>query len=86
MAARGIPFPVSRRMTGMALLLVFGGDHAIAPGSEAEKLCQNIKQWAADLAFDPALLEAILRAAEAPPADYVQKQGWVLIAFRNALW
>ncbi len=60
--------------------------HAIASGCEAEKLYQNIKQWAADLAVDPALMEAIHGAAEAPPEDYVQQQGWVLIAFRNALW
>jgi len=60
--------------------------HAIASGCEAEKLYQNIKQWAADLAVDPALMDAIHGAAEAPPADYVQQQGWVLIAFRNALW
>lgn len=60
--------------------------HAIASGCEAEKLYQNIKQWAADRAVDPALMDAILRAAEAPPTDYVQRQGWVLIAFRNTLW
>ena len=60
--------------------------HAIASGCEAGKLYQNIKQWAADLAVDPALMDAIQGAAEARPADYVQQQGWVLIAFRNALW
>jgi ADP-ribosylglycohydrolase len=60
--------------------------HAIASGCEAEKLYQNIKQWAADLAVDPALMDAIHGAAEGPPEDYVQQQGWVLIAFRNALW
>jgi len=31
-------------------------------------------------------MEAITGAAEAPPEDYVHQQGWVLIAFRNALW
>ncbi len=31
-------------------------------------------------------MEAIAGAAEAPPADYIRQQGWVLIAFRNALW
>ena len=25
-------------------------------------------------------------AADSPPDDYVDKMGWVLIAFRNALW
>jgi ADP-ribosyl-[dinitrogen reductase] hydrolase len=57
-----------------------------ASGYGAEKLYQDIKKWAADLAVDPALMDAIHGAAEAQPADYVQQQGWVLIAFRNSLW
>ncbi|MEZ6021701.1 MAG: ADP-ribosylglycohydrolase family protein, partial [Planctomycetota bacterium] len=32
------------------------------------------------------LAAAIAEAAHSPPADYVGQQGWVLIAFRNALW
>ncbi|NMA43205.1 MAG: ADP-ribosylglycohydrolase family protein [Oligosphaeraceae bacterium] len=60
--------------------------HAIASGCEAKELYQNIKQWAVDLAIDPALMDAVQGAAEAPPADYLRQQGWVLIAFRNALW
>lgn len=34
----------------------------------------------------PALLDTIDKAAKKPPADYVQQQGWVLIAFQNALY
>ena len=60
--------------------------HAIASGCDAEKLYQNIRRWAVDMAVEPAPMDAILGAAEAPPADFVQQQGWVLIAFRNALW
>lgn len=58
----------------------------IASGCEVEELYQNIKQWAADLAVDPALMDVIHGASKAPPADYIRHQGWVLIAFRNALW
>ena len=36
--------------------------------------------------MEEPLMEAIAGAAISPPADYVEKQGWVLIAFRNALW
>ena len=60
--------------------------HAIASGCEAKELFQNIRQWAVDMSVEPALMDTIQGAAEAPPADYVQQQGWVLIAFRNALW
>jgi ADP-ribosylglycohydrolase len=59
---------------------------AIASGCNAEDLYQNIRQWAIDLAVEPALMDAIHGAAESPPPDYVRQQGWVLVAFRNALW
>lgn len=32
------------------------------------------------------LLSTVAGAATARPADYVHQQGWVLIAFGNALW
>ena len=32
------------------------------------------------------LIHTIQGAAEGPPSDYVHQQGWVMIAFRNALW
>ena len=30
--------------------------------------------------------EATRGAATSPPSDYLDRQGWVLTAFRNALW
>lgn len=60
--------------------------HVVSSGCEAEKLYHEIKEWAVDLEVDPALMDVIEGAAEAPPANYVRQQGWVLIAFRNALW
>lgn len=60
--------------------------HVITSGCTAKKLYRNIQQWAIDLAVDSILVDAIWGAAEAPPANYVRQQGWVLIAFRNALW
>jgi ADP-ribosylglycohydrolase len=32
------------------------------------------------------LTKAIDDASESPPADYLHQQGWVVIAFQNALW
>lgn len=60
--------------------------HAIKSGCTAHSLYENISKWAANLVVGPALMDAILGAAETPPADYVEYQGWVLVAFRNALW
>ena len=59
--------------------------HAIKTGSEAQSLYREIVDWAADAKVEPALMETVLGAAEAPPADFVHQQGWVLIAF-SALW
>ena len=36
--------------------------------------------------WSASLLAAVHGAAVAPPADYVHQRGWVLTAFRNALW
>jgi len=60
--------------------------HAISSGCKGGKLYQDIKQWAVNQAMNPMLLDAIHGAAEAPPTDYMKNQGWVLVAFRNALW
>jgi ADP-ribosylglycohydrolase len=60
--------------------------HAIATGCGAEELYESIRRWANDMDVEPSLMDALLGAAEALPVDYVQQQGWVLIAFRNALW
>lgn len=59
---------------------------AIRTGAEPYSLYQAILTWAAEMEVFPELMAAIEGAADAPPADYVQQQGWVLIAFRNALW
>jgi ADP-ribosyl-[dinitrogen reductase] hydrolase len=42
--------------------------------------------WAEGMKVDRNLLDAVRGAAEALPTDYVHQQGWVLTAFRNALW
>ena len=59
---------------------------AITSGSDAgdvyDELC-----WLADCVdVESSLREAIEGAAHSPPSEYVHQQGWVLIAFRNALW
>ena len=51
-----------------------------------QELYRQIEPWAREMKADEALLESITGASIAPPSDYVHKQGWVLTAFRNALW
>ncbi len=67
-------------------LFAMGIAQAIQSGCDRETLYQHIRQWAKDMPVESALLETIHKAADEPPADYVHQQGWVLIAFQNALY
>ncbi len=60
--------------------------YAIRTGCESQELYERIKTWAENIPAEPTLMSAINGAATAPPADYMHLQGWVLTAFRNALW
>lgn len=46
----------------------------------------RIAGWAKQIHADTALVRVISGSASAPPPDYVSQQGWVPIAFQNALW
>ena len=67
-------------------LFAMGIAHAIQSGCDRKELYQHILQWAVDMPVASALLDTIDKAAEERPADYVHQQGWVLIAFQNALY
>jgi ADP-ribosylglycohydrolase len=61
--------------------------HVIATGCGARKLYQSIYQWAVHMDIGSTLMTAIKTAAgDSPLPDYTKQQGWVLIAFHNALW
>ena len=59
---------------------------AIRSGGDAHSLYEQIVTWAGELQVDRSLYDLVIDAADAPPADYVSQAGWVLVAFRNALW
>jgi ADP-ribosylglycohydrolase len=58
----------------------------ISKRKSAQETYEDIKVWATELKVENTLMRAILDAADLVPADYVHQQGWVLIAFQNALW
>ena len=60
--------------------------HAVRTGCAADELYKEIASWAEEMGVDSKLKEAITAAAESPPENFMRFQGWVLIAFRNALW
>lgn len=60
--------------------------HAIRTGCSARDLYTQIVDWARHMVIDSTLMDAIDGASSAPPPEYQDQQGWVLIAFRNALY
>jgi ADP-ribosyl-[dinitrogen reductase] hydrolase len=77
------PNPVCRQANALFAMAIA---HSISTVCEPQELYRQIEAWAKDMDAEAALLESITGAYMAPPSDYLHQQGWVLIAFRNALW
>ena len=77
------PHPVCQQANALFTMAIA---HAVRRGRDGRDLYEQIVTWAENMKVDGSLLEAVRGAAESPPADYVRQQGWVLTAFRNALW
>jgi ADP-ribosyl-[dinitrogen reductase] hydrolase len=59
---------------------------SVGTSKGAQELYEQIRKWAVDTRVESSLMRAIVDASTNPPDDYVQQQGWVIIAFQNALW
>ena len=59
---------------------------AIKSAASAAETLHQIVRHAEQIGIKGELRNCIARAAETVPADYVTQQGWVLIAFGNALY
>jgi ADP-ribosyl-[dinitrogen reductase] hydrolase len=77
------PNPVCQQANALFAMAL---SHAIKTHAAPHDLYQMIVTWSEEQAVDTTLRNVIQQAAEAPPADYVYHQGWVLIAFHNTLW
>lgn len=64
------------------MAIAYSIESAVTPG----KLYRLIRGWTIEIDSPRELIDAVIEAGKAPPDDYVFQQGWVLIAFRNALW
>jgi ADP-ribosylglycohydrolase len=67
-------------------LFAMGIADAISTRKGNEGLYEQIKRWAVEMRVEPSLMRAVVDASTSPPANYLRQQGWVLIAFQNALW
>ncbi len=59
---------------------------AVATGAEAAAIYDDTLRWAERSCRAEIVLATLQRAAQSPPADYLNKQGWVLIALQNAFY
>ena len=82
-AALTHPHPVCRQANALFALAIA---EAVRAECEPQDLYRRVTGWAEEMGVERSLLDAVHGAAVAPPADYVHQQGWVLTAFRNALW
>ena len=82
-AALTHPHPVCLQANALFAMAVA---KAVGTGKRAQELYQLIEAWAQEMSVDSALAKAIRDASESPPVDYLHQQGWVMIAFQNALW
>jgi ADP-ribosyl-[dinitrogen reductase] hydrolase len=60
--------------------------HAIATGSSPTHLYEHALGWTKEHSCEPTVSEALRRAADEPPADFLNQPGWVLIALQNAFY
>ncbi len=59
---------------------------AIKTGASAQQVYDQLVAQATEMNVEPMLMNVIRAAATEPPANYVEKMGWVLIAFQNTLF
>jgi ADP-ribosylglycohydrolase len=82
-AALTHPHPICLQANALFTMAI---SHVIRTGCSPEDLYWQIQSWAQEMNAEPELLRVINDAATEPPRDYVSQQGWVLIAYQNALW
>jgi len=77
------PHPVCGQANALFAMAI---SQFISSRKSPQETCEDIKVWATELKVEKTLMKAILDAPNSVPADYVHQQGWVIIAFQNALW
>ena len=82
-AALTHPHPVCQQANSLYASAIA---YAVRTGCEPQELYERIQTWAENIPAEPTLMSAINGATTSPPAEYMHQQGWVLTAFRNALW
>lgn len=82
-AALTHPNPVCLDTTCLFTLAIA---HVVNTGCNAETLYAQMLDWAHDLKVEKTVINTLIMAADQRPKDFQTQQGWVLIAFQNAVW
>lgn len=77
------PHPVCLQANALFVMAI---SYVIRTGVGSQELFGHVEGWATGMNADQSVMDAIAGAEITPPTDYIYQQGWVLIAFRNALW
>ena len=77
------PHPVCVQVNALFVMAIA---NPIGTGKDPQDTYKQIKRLASEMDVAAPLKKAIVDASTSPPSDYVHQQGWVLIAFQNALW
>jgi ADP-ribosyl-[dinitrogen reductase] hydrolase len=77
------PNPVCQQANALFVMAI---SQTIQTALEPNDLYLRIVRWAEAQGVEPALMQVIQEAADTAPEDYCTHQGWVLIAFQNALY
>lgn len=68
------------------MLYVMALSTAIKRSIAPDQLYQQIRFWAEQLSVDPIIIETIYLAKTENQENFIHQQGWVIIAFHNALY
>jgi ADP-ribosylglycohydrolase len=77
------PNPICQDASALFALAI---GKAVRTGAKSDVIYDSVLNWAIAMQCDARLVQAIRDAADSPPKDYMHHQGWVLVAFQNALY
>ena len=77
------PHPVCQAASGIFAATIA---NAVAHGGTPDEIYRWALDWARQRQVPEAVLSVLEDAATQPPADYMEHQGWVLVALQNAFY
>lgn len=60
--------------------------YSVKTGEAPRAIYKKIVEWAEEMSVESSIVNTIKQAKKETPDDYTKQQGWVLIAFQNALY